>query len=755
MRNLIFTEQELASEMTVVRNEMERGQNDPSSVLMEELFAVAFREHPYHHPTIGWKSDVENITVERLKWFNDTFYWPDNTTLFLMGDLDTADALALVAKYYGAHTRSPHAIPRVHTTEPRQEGERRFTINRPGDAAHVGIAFHVPEAAHADTYALSAMTDVLGGSRKTTRLYKALIETGLAAGVSVISFQLRDPGMFLVLATVAPGSTPEAVEAAIYAEIDKLAKEPVAAEELRRAQAANTKATILASADPMAMANQLAEAEAGADWSFYTEYADKFNAVTVADVQRVAATYFASDNRTVGHFIPKADESNGAQVETDQESDAAAEAPEVVVAKTSQFAEKSSKIVLDNGMTLVLMPATGNGIVGISGKLRAGAAHAAQDKVLVPSLAAAQMLSGTTTRSAEQISSTLEEMGAGLGFNSGMFGTSFRTQIVSSDLPAMISLIADTLRNPSFPQSEFDTARMQYRSYFEQRLSDTESAASEALSHALYAAESIYYQNSPQDLIKELETLNASDLKSYHEAFASPKGMVMTLAGDFDLAATEALVRSAFADWTGPEVKAVEVPQVALPTERKRVNVIIPGKSNASIVIGHPSTLLRTADDFFASRLVNGILGGDTISGRLGVAVRRDAGLTYGIYSSFGDTTKGGAAWTIELSVNPQNVDKALSIIDKVMDDFVKNGVTAEELSLEAKSTAGTFIVQLRRFDAIASTINEYEFLGLGIEALDEYATRIQSVTLEEANAAIRKYIRPELFVTAVAGSLK
>jgi zinc protease len=199
----------------------------------------------------------------------------------------------------------------------------------------------------------------------------------------------------------------------------------------------------------------------------------------------------------------------------------------------------------------------------------------------------------------------------------------------------------------------------------------------------------------------------------------------------------------------------VEVPQVVLPTERKRVDVIIPGKSNASIVIGHPSTLLRTADDFFASRLVNGILGGDTISGRLGVAVRRDAGLTYGIYSSFGDTTKGGAPWTIELSVNPQNVDKALSIIDKVMDDFVKNGVTAEELSLEAKSTAGTFIVQLRRFDAIASTINEYEFLGLGIEALDEYATRIQSVTLEEANAAIRKYIRPELFVTAVAGSLK
>jgi zinc protease len=305
LRNLVLNDEERASEMTVVRNELERGQNEPMRVLMEEAYAVAFREHPYHHPTIGWVSDVENISIERLKQFYDQFYWPDNTTLLLMGDFESEQALTWVQKYYGVYPRAPKALPKVYTTEPRQEGPRTFTINRPGDAPHLVLAFRTPEAAHHDTHALSAAAQLLGGSRKTSRLYKALVEKGLASDVEADHMQHRDPGLFLVMATAAPGVEIAAVEQAILDELRNLGSKPASDAELTRAKTAYSKRAKLAAADPMRMASQIAEAEAVADWTFYVDFDEKFSAVKPEDVQRVAAQYFIEDSKTTGYFMPK------------------------------------------------------------------------------------------------------------------------------------------------------------------------------------------------------------------------------------------------------------------------------------------------------------------------------------------------------------------------------------------------------------------------------------------------------------------
>ncbi|HEY9774740.1 MAG TPA: pitrilysin family protein [Planktothrix sp.] len=748
MRNLVLNDEERASEMTVVRNELERGQNDPTSVMLLQAYAVAFREHPYHHPTIGWVSDVEGITIDRLKQFYDEFYWPDNTSLLVMGDFESAHALELIAKYYGVHPRAPKELPSVYTVEPKQEGERRFTINRAGDAPRVVAAFHVPEAVHADTYPLAVMADVLGGSRKTSRLYKALVETQLCASASVWNFQQRDPGLFLVMATVAPGVDCKDVETAIHAELAKLASEPPSADELRRAKSANRKSTALAAADPMSMANQLAEAESVSDWSFYVDYDDNFEAVSAEGVQRVAATYFDENNRTVGYFLPKKNKSK-----TDTKRAATASAQKSEQSNNGTFASKTKKVTLDNGLTLLVMPTPGTGVVGIAGKLRAGGAHALE-KPIVSSLTANQLTSGSATRSAEDVSSLTEEMGTRLAFAASNFGTKFSTQVVPSDLNEMLGLIADLLAHPAFPEKELATAKMMYASYFERQQADTEGRAKEALVQTLYPKESVYYDRSFAECITETKSIEAAELQAFHSAFYSPKGAILSIVGDIDLEKTVAAVKSAFCHWQGAEVPAFEEDNTPLPSERKRVDVQIPDKANASIVIGHPVKVQRTSADFFAAKLANAALGGDTIAARLGKKIRREAGLTYGIYSAFTDVSRAGAPFKIELSVNPKNVDKALALIDEVVAQYLKDGISPEELARESSSAAGTYLVQLRRCDSIASALTDAESLGLGVQAMDEFATLIQSVSKNEVDAALRKYIRPESFVTVVAGTL-
>lgn len=305
MRGLVLKKEDRDSEMSVVRNEFERGENDPDDVLDKELWKNSFLEHPYHIPTIGWRSDVEGVPMERLKEFYDTFYWPNNCTLVIVGDFDPGTTLRLVAKYFGQIPSSPKPIPEMYTAEPPQEGERRFKVRRAGDLPRVAMAFHVPEANHPDNYPLAVMAAILGGSRRSSRLYKRLVDSGLASQAQAYKWELRDPSLFQLTATVSPDAKVEDVEAALLDEIAKLAASPVTEEELRRAKAANRKGTTLTAADPMRYASQIAEAEACASWHWLVKYDDNFAAVSAADIQRVASMYFSEDNRTVGHFLPK------------------------------------------------------------------------------------------------------------------------------------------------------------------------------------------------------------------------------------------------------------------------------------------------------------------------------------------------------------------------------------------------------------------------------------------------------------------
>ncbi len=339
MRHSFIADADRQAEMSVVRNVLERGLNEPPLELDEAVYATAFREHPYHHPTIGWRADVENVPTARLKEFYDTFYQPNNATVILVGDFAPVPALALITEQFGMHPATRAPIPEVYTDEPAQEGERRIIVRRAGELAHVQIAHHTPAvlgqmnvlanetlAARAakppaanDIYALVVLAAALAHGL-TSRLYQALVEPQLAISVTSNCDQFRDPGLFNIYATVKPGVAPQAVE-----EIMLQALARAGAAELPAAEVEKARRQILAQVaynrdGTHNVAMQLSEAEAVADWRFYTDYATNIARVTAADVRRVALAYFHADNRTVGYFIPKA-VAPGAADATDETDD--------------------------------------------------------------------------------------------------------------------------------------------------------------------------------------------------------------------------------------------------------------------------------------------------------------------------------------------------------------------------------------------------------------------------------------------------
>jgi zinc protease len=790
MRNLLLRQQDHDSEMSVVRNEFERGENYPEEALEKELYALAFREHPYHHPTIGWRSDVEGVSMEKLKEFYDTFYWPNNATLVLVGDFSSEKALKIVDKYYGKIASAPHTIPQVYTMEPPQEGERRFEIKRAGDLPRVWIGYHVPPANHPDNFPLAVMRHVLGGtSERSSRLYKSLIDSGIAADAFARHHDLKDPGLFILGAMLNPGVDPAKAEAILLEELVKLADQPVTNAELTRAKSANWKGTVLAKADPSSLAFMLGEAESKADWLWLMQYDERFDAVTPEEIMRVVKRYFLKHNRTVGYFIPEQQEVVNVSLfegdgsypkDTAEEglvspppkhaevpctlSALMAMSPPVVKVKVprpkapiTEYVSKVKKHTFANGFTLLLMETPGTQSLGISGITRAGKYFCHEKNSNLADLTIDLLPKGSAHYSKLEIAELLEGMGisSALDFSIDNYRVSFGTQLVSTDLPQFCPLLADVLRRPNFAATELAKTKIEWQAKYAEAMNSTRMQALSNLRRVLYPVGHPFHEKKFEEQLLELEQVSLADISLLHKTFFTPEATCISIVGDIEMEKTIELFEQSFGDWTRGQARTIVIPEVASAKKRERIDIHMPDKRSADVVIGHPTSLKRTDKDFYAARIANAALGQDTITSRLGQIVRDRAGLTYGIYSSFADTAFGHAPWSVGLSVNPHNIDKALALVSEVLKDYIEGGITPDELEKETGRAIGSFKVGLASSLGIARVLSEFEFLELGVNELDKITSRYAAVTKEQVDHALHKYMHPDQAVTVVAGTLK
>ena len=304
MRYSFLRDEDRQPEMTVVRNEYERGENSPFDVLDKNIWATAYQAHPYHHSTIGWRSDIENVSTERLKDFYNIYYWPNNATATVIGDFNVDSTLSLIEKYFGEHSKSEHEIPKVYTEEPQQEGPRRIVVKRTGQAGITAVAHKTPHGLHNDIHAIHLLGKILCDG-KSSRLYQKIVDQGLATSLFMYDFPFKDNGLFITYAFLTPEVSNQKVEEIILDEYNDIINNGVDEEELNRA-IAKTRATVAFSRDgSYAVASALNEAIAIGDWEFYTNFLDNIEDVSTENIQLAAKQYLVEDQSTVGWFIPK------------------------------------------------------------------------------------------------------------------------------------------------------------------------------------------------------------------------------------------------------------------------------------------------------------------------------------------------------------------------------------------------------------------------------------------------------------------
>lgn len=299
MRGALLDEGSVASERTVILNELDRGENDAFRSLYHLVWSTAYLAHPYGHPTIGWRSDVETVTPEGLRGFYDAFYWPDHATVTVIGGVAEADALDLVDRHFGGIARAPATPPNVATREPEQRGERRVVLRQTAGLGTFVAGWKAPSGLDADADALGLLALVLTGG-KASRLHRALVDTGLATFAGGSASRLRDPGLFTVYAQLAPGHTHADVEAAMLDVLRDVQANGVDADELERVRGLLRAHEAFGRDGAFSAASQLNEAIAAGDWRLFTTTLERAARVTVADVQRVARTYLVPDRLTVG-----------------------------------------------------------------------------------------------------------------------------------------------------------------------------------------------------------------------------------------------------------------------------------------------------------------------------------------------------------------------------------------------------------------------------------------------------------------------
>ncbi|MCA1617753.1 MAG: insulinase family protein [Acidobacteria bacterium] len=794
MRNSFIADDDRRSEMTVVRNELERGQNEPMLVLDEAVYATAFREHPYHHPTIGWRSDVENVPTARLKEFYDTFYHPNNATAVVVGDFDEAHALSLVGRYFGAFPASPAPIPEVYTDEPRQEGERRLVVRRAGELPLVQVAFRTPAAlghdrvlsnaelaaraaeppAQNDIYPLAVLAAALSNG-VTSRLYQALVETELAVSVDARVDQFRDPGLFNVYATAAPGIEPARVEEVIHRELAR------AAEDLTDAEVEKSKRQIAASVayerdGTHNVAMQMSEAEAVADWRFYNTYAASVARVRGDDVRRAAAAYFREETRTVGHFIPKpggggdgGGGANGAGASSlrralvphgpkfHHESHGEKNADGASSPSKSGGAGFAARVVreeLETGAVLLVLENAATPTVAVRGSLRAGTHFEPKDKPGLARITAEMLKRGTRRRGKLELAGALESVGADVEFDTDAFAAQISARSLAEDFPALAATLAEMLREPSFPADELEKLKQQTIAAVRERQSDTSWRAYERLTQTLFDELNPFYTHAGERLVESVSSITVEDVRGFYEKCYGGRTLILSVAGDVRAGEAARVLTRALEGFGGPEGADVEVTDPEPPAGGRRELVLVRDKANVDVLLGTVAPLRRSAPDYYAAVLANRALGESTLSSRLGLQVRDAEGLTYGIASRFRAPSLAAGPWYIAVSVNPGNVERAIDSALGVLGEYVEHGIRPEELRDEKSSAVGSFKVSLSTNDGLARALWNAEFFRLGLDYVERYPELIGRVTVEEVNAAIRKYFRPERLTVVIAGDL-
>jgi zinc protease len=778
--NSFVKREDLASEMSVVRNEFEIGENSPQRVLSERVHAAAYAWHNYGKTTIGNRSDIERVPIDNLQAFYKKYYQPDNCVLIVAGKFEEAKALALCEKYLGSIPKPQRKLTESWTEEPPQDGERTVVLRRVGTVGSMVVAYHIPSASHEDWAPLSVLAGLLT-QRPDGRLAKALIESKKATGVNGSAGNNHDPGLFTVSAQFESGQL-EAVRDVLLETMENLGNQPFTKEEVEKARVRGRRGSETRQADSGAMSQALSSASALGDWRLHFLQRDRLAAVTAEDVNRVANTYFKKQNRTVGVYTPE-DKPQRLAIPAspkidllvkDYQGGKVAEAVEAFDTSPANL-DAQTKIVDLGGVKAGLLPKKTRGeTVSMVLTLHYGNEESLKDQTAVAAMLPGLMVAGTKSHDRQALREELEKLGVRITPGMGGFGggggrrgggggggaatpgqLTFSVEAKRSTLPAALQLLKEILREPSFPAAEFDQMKRGGRAGGREAATDPRQLATIRLGRLLapYPPTDIRYSPTREESEKRREAVTLDQVVAlYNKQLGATVGEI-GIVGDFDPEATLPLLRDMLKDWKS-DVPVKRIERVAmLDVKPVHEEIPTPDKENAVFLAGLTFRLKESDPDYAALRMGNYLLGNDTLSARLGVRIRQQLGISYGATSSLTVSSRDPLA-TFMVSVNlaPQNIDKAETAVLEVMTDFVEKGPSATELADGKKSFLESQKLARTTDAGLAGQITTNLQLGRKFAHTSDLEKQIAALTPEEVRDTFRKYVNPKNLVIIRAG---
>ncbi|MEO6724986.1 MAG: pitrilysin family protein [Blastocatellia bacterium] len=420
---------------------------------------------------------------------------------------------------------------------------------------------------------------------------------------------------------------------------------------------------------------------------------------------------------------------------------------------SSSFASRINRFDLANGITLLVLENHANSTVSLSGYFRAGEYFNPPDKDSLATVTASMLNKGSTRRSKLEIAEGLESAGAGISFSPNNFSVSISGKSLSRDLPLVISTLAEELGEPTFPTDELEKLKQRFIASIKEDLDDTRSRAYERMTQLVFAPGNPFHRLSPETTIAHIETITADDARAFYSKYYGAESMVLVVVGDIDPTAVRDLIETHLGNWRGAPAAEINFAETPLQTEAKREIVQMKDKANCDVVIGHASRLRRSNPDYLAAVIANNALGQSTLSSRLGLKVRDEMGLTYGISSGFRSGI-GDGPFSIGVTVASQNIDLAIDTTLDIVNDYISTGISEAELECEQSAVTGSYKIGLATNAGMAGQIVNSQLFGLGINYLDEFPSHIAALTKAQINEAISKYFHPEVATTVIAGTV-
>jgi zinc protease len=752
---------DLKTEFSVVRNEFEGGENNPSNILDERVSEAAYVWHNYGKPTIGSKSDIERVPVPALRKFYEKYYQPDDAILIVSGKFDQDAALASIQRLYGVLPKPTRVLADSYTVEPQQDGEREVTLRRNGDVYVLELAYHTIAGASPDFAAVQAAVDVLT-REPSGRLYKKLVETKLATDVDGGQWARRDPFVATFTAKVPDPKNVDKVEKIMIDEIEGLGTGKLDDKDVERYRVNTLKDLELEMANSRRIAIQLSEWAAVGDWRTIFAYRAAVAKVTAADVTRVAKQFFQQSNRTLGRFIPTKAPDRAPLEQTPDiaayvqgvDGGAAPVEGEVFAATLDSIEARTHRQDLAGGIKAALLAKkTRGGKVQLQLRLHWGDDKSLQHESAIAQLTGEMMTRGTTKHSYQDLTDAEAALKADISISASADGLTLHIQTLRDKLPGALELAAEMLKTASFPDGQLEIVKQERLASLEERRQSPQSVAFTALRQLTnkWPKGDPRYPESPEEQIDDVKKVSLGEIRQFYKDFVGAGHGELAVVGDFDAGALTAQVERLFGTWKSkkPYTRLV---QKAFVIDGQAKSIDIRDKAQATIALGEDVEMKDSDADYPAWLMLSQVLGGDTGS-RLWMRLREHEGLSYGVQSwAYADALDPAGAFGGFAIVAPQNLAKAKASLLEEVTRIASGKVEDAELQRAKDAYIKSEDTSLASDGYVVGMLSQQLYHGRTNEFLKQLRAKVAALTPADIEKVAKARLDPKRLVIVDAG---